>query len=85
MTGYELADEVFENIGKDINHEISLKDMVRVISFWGYNEEAERTSKIGFVCYCARERLKMTIEKALVYGDSTMLNDFTKYMRGKKE
>ena len=89
MTGYDLADEIFKNIGKTENHEISLEDMIRVLSFWGFNEEAPRNDKIGFVCYCARERLKKTIEKALVWGDYTLLNEFISKlsadMRGDKE
>lgn len=78
MTGYDLADEIFDNIGKDKNHNISLKDVVRVISFWGFNEEADKSTKIGFVCYCARDSLKKIIEKALVYGDYRMLDAFYK-------
>ena len=42
MTGYDLANEVFRNIGLNENHEISLNDTIRVISFWGFNEEAIR-------------------------------------------
>ena len=74
VSGYVLADEVFEKIRQDKNHEISDKDMVRVLSFWGFNEEASHNTKIGFVCYCARLRLKKIIEKALVFSDYSMLD-----------
>jgi hypothetical protein len=33
MDGYELAAEIFDNIGKEPNHEISIPDLIRVISF----------------------------------------------------
>ena len=33
MDGYDLAKEVFRNIGSNENHEISLDDAIRVISF----------------------------------------------------
>ena len=69
MNGYDLANEVFDNIGLNKDHEISLNDMIRVVSFFGFNEEANRAGKIGFVCYCARVRIKKEFEKALVYGD----------------
>ena len=84
MNGYDLADEVYRNIGKNKNHEISLKDAIRVISFWGFNEEASRTSKIGFVCYCARERIKKTFERALVWGDFRMFDAMVKNIQGRK-
>lgn len=74
MNGYDLAKEVFDNIGKEDNHIISIEDTIRVLSFFGFNEEAPRTNKIGFVCYCARERIKMSFEKALIYGDYDMLH-----------
>ena len=63
MDGYDLADEVFRNIGLNENHEISLNDAIRVISFWGFNESANKISKIGFVCYCARKKIKKTLQK----------------------
>ena len=78
MDGYDLADEVFRNIGLNENHEISLNDTIRVISFWGFNEVADRTSKIGFVCYCARERIKKTLESALVWDDFTLFDEMVK-------
>jgi hypothetical protein len=84
MNGYNLADEVFCNIGLNENHEISLNDTIRVISFWGFNEEASRASKIGFICYCARERIKKTFESALVYNDFTLFNEMVKNMQNKK-
>ena len=78
MGGYDLADEVFRNIGSDENHEISLNDTIRVISFFGFNEETSRTSKIGFVCYCAREKIKKTFERALVYNNWTLFDEMVK-------
>lgn len=76
MNGYNLADEVFKNIGENENHEISIEDMLKVISFWGFNTEAERTSRIGFVCYCAREKIKKIFEQSLVYGNYQLYDDF---------
>lgn len=84
MDGYDLADEVFHNIGLNENHEISLNDTIRVISFWGFNEEASRTSKIGFVCYCARERIKKTFERALVWDDFTLFDEMVKTIQSRK-
>lgn len=78
MDGYDLADEVFHNIGLNKNHEISLNDMIRVISFWGFNEEASKTSKIGFVCYCAREKIKKIVESALVWDNFTLFDEMVK-------
>jgi hypothetical protein len=75
MNGYELAEEVYNNIGLDENYEISNDDVVRVISFWGYNESASRASKIGFVCYCVREKIRKAFEKGLVYGDFTLFDE----------
>lgn len=85
MDGYDLADEVFRNIGLNENHEISLNDTIRVISFWGFNEEAERTSKIGFVCYCARERIKKTFENALVWDNFTLFDEMVKNIQVRSE
>ena len=68
-TGYDMVNEVFDNIGLDGNHEISLNDMIRVISFFGFNEEASSRGKIGFICTCARNKVKKIFEKALVWGD----------------
>ena len=85
MDGYDLADEVFHNIGLNENHEISLNDALKVISFWGFNEEAERTSKIGFVCYCARERIKKTFENALVWDNFTLFDELVKNMQARRE
>ena len=84
MDGYDLADEVFRNIGLNETHEISLNDAIRVISFWGFNEEASKTSKIGFVCYCARERIKKTFERALVWDDFTLFDEMVKNIQGRK-
>lgn len=84
MDGYDLAYEVYNNIGLNENHEISLDDAIRVISFWGFNEEASRTSKIGFVCYCARERIKKTFESALVYDDFTLFDEMVKNIQDRK-
>lgn len=77
-SGYDLADEVFHNIGLNENHEISLNDAIRVISFWGFNEEASKASKIGFVCYCARERIKKTFEQALAWDDFALFDELVK-------
>lgn len=85
MGGYDLADEVFRNIGSDENHEISLNDTIRVISFFGFNEETSRTSKIGFVCYCAREKIKKTFESALVYNNWTLFDEMVKNIQDRKE
>lgn len=84
MDGYDLAEEVFHNIGLNENHEISLNDAIRVISFWGFNEEASKTSKIGFVCYCARERIKKTFERALVWDDFTLFDEMVKTIQSRK-
>ena len=75
MNGYELAKEVFHNIGLNENHEISNNDAVRVISFWGFNEDSSRSTKIGFVCYCAREKIRKAFEKGLVYGDFKLFDE----------
>jgi hypothetical protein len=84
MDGYNLADEVFRNIGLNENHEISLDDTLRVISFFGYNEEGDRTSKIGFVCYCARERIKKTFESALVRDDFALFDEMVKNIKKRR-
>lgn len=84
MNGFDLADEVFRNIGLNENHEISLNDTIRVISFWGFNEEASRTTKIGFVCYCARERIKKTFESALVLDNFTLFDEMVKDIQGRR-
>lgn len=84
MDGYDLADEVFNNIGLNANHEISLNDTIRIISFFGFNEEADRTSKIGFVCYCARERVKKTFESALVWDNFALFDEMVKNIQGRK-
>lgn len=78
MGGYELAEEVFNNIGKSKDHKISIDDTIRVISFWGFNEESDinRGSSIGFVCYCARQRVKEIFEQALVYNDYSQFDEF---------
>ena len=85
MNGYKLADEVFYNTGLNENNEISLDDAIKVISFFGYNEDANRGTKIGFVCYCARERIKKTFERALVYDDFTLFDEMVKRIQDRKE
>ena len=49
----------------------------------GRNEEGRRTSKIGFVCYCARERIKKTFERALVWDDFTLFNEMVKNIQSR--
>lgn len=85
MDGYDLADEIFRNIGLNENHEISLNDTIRVLSFWGFNEEADKTTKIGFVCYCARERIKKTFENALIWDKFTLFDELVKNIRARSE
>ena len=82
MNGYELAEEIFKRIGENPNHEISYEDMIRVISFWGFNEESDRAdnNKIGFVCYCARQKIKKIFEQALVYGNFEMYNELKSHI-----
>lgn len=75
MNGYELAEEIFHNIGLNENHEISNNDVVRVISFWGFNEDSSRSTRIGFVCYCAREKIRKAFEKGLVYRDFKLFDE----------
>lgn len=75
MDGRELAEEVFHNIGLNENHEISNNDVVRVISFWGFNEDSSRSTRIGFVCYCAREKIRKAFEKGLVYRDFKLFDE----------
>lgn len=75
MDGYELAEEVFHNIGLNENHEISNNDAIRVISFFGFNEESKKNSTIGFVCSCAREKIRIAFEKGLVYGDFKLFDE----------
>ena len=70
--GYILAREIYTNIERDENHEISIEDMIRVVSFWGFNEESAKDNTIGFVCSCARDKIKKIFETALVYGDFTL-------------
>ena len=84
INGYELAYEVFENIGENENHEISIEDMIRVLSFWGFNEEAAHNSRIGFVCYCARNKMKKIFEKALIWDDFKMYEDLIKAIENHK-
>lgn len=75
MNAYELAEEVFNNTGLNENHEISNEDVIRVISFLGYNESSYRNSTIGFVCHCAREKIQKAFEKGLVYGDWKLFDE----------
>ena len=85
MDGYDLANEVFRNIGSNKSHKISLDDAIRVISFFGFNEEASKTSKIGFVCCCARERIKKTFEDALVWNNFTLFDEMVKNIQARSE
>ena len=82
--GYALAYEMFNKIGKDEKHELSIEDALRVISFWGFNEEAPKNNRIGFVCYCAREKFKKIFEQALVYGNFTQYEEFGMHMECRK-
>ena len=75
MNGYELTQEVFNDIGYNENNEISNDDAVRVISFFGYNESCSRTTQTGLVCYCAREKIRKAFEEALVYGDFKLFDE----------
>ena len=75
MNGYELAEEVLYNIGLTENNEISNNDAVRVISFFGYYGDSSRSTRIGFVCYCAREKIRKAFEQGLVYGDFKPLDE----------
>ena len=84
MNGYRLADEIYENIGKDPNHEISIEDTIKLISFFGYNEEGLITTKIGFVCYCAREKIKKMISNALVWCNYDEYDRFIKAIEKNK-
>jgi len=79
--GYDFAEEMFAKIGESDNHEVSIEDALKIISFWGFNEESDRSSKIGFVCYCAREKIKKIFEQALVYGDFSSFLEFEQQMR----
>jgi hypothetical protein len=69
LDGYTLAREIFENIGSDPDHEISIEDMLRVLSFWGVEEGSPRNTQIGFVQYCALDRLKKILNQALVWDN----------------
>ena len=82
--GYALAEEVFDKIGKDEKHEISIEDALRIISFWGFNEAASVNSKIGFVSYCAREKFKKIFEQALVYGNFGLYEELKMRMECRK-
>ena len=81
MNGYDLAEEIFNNIGLSENHDISIHDAIRVISFFGFNDSASKTSKIGFVCYCARDKIKEIFEKALVYNDFSLFDDLVQHVQ----
>ena len=76
MNGYDLANEVFHNIGNEENHEISLQDAVRIISFFGFEEGADGI--IGFVCRCAMYKVKKCFDQALVWDDYSLFNDLIK-------
>lgn len=79
--GYALADEIFNKIGKNEKHEATIEDALRIISFYGFNEEASSNSKIGFVCYCAREKFRKIFEQALVYGDFSLYEELETHMK----
>lgn len=66
--GYRLAEDVFKRT-KENHGVISDEDTIRIISFFGFNEESLTSSSIGHVCSMARERFKRVIENALVYDD----------------
>lgn len=51
INGYALADEIFNKIGKNEKHEATIEDALRIISFYGFNEEASSNSKIGLNAY----------------------------------
>lgn len=82
--GYDLAYELFNKIGNNENHELSIEDTLRVISFWGFNEESSTNSMIGFVCYCAREKLKKVFEQALVYDNFDLYEELGMHMECRK-
>ena len=79
--GYAVADEMFNKIGKNEKHEATIEDALRIISFYGFNEEATINSKIGFVCYCARAKIKQVLECALVFGDFSLYEELETHMR----
>lgn len=83
-TGYKLTDKVFSDIKYEDNHEISIEDALRIISFYGYNEEASTNTKIGRVCRCARDKIKKAIEQALVYNNYEMFDELVKYINDHK-
>lgn len=84
INGYALADEMFNKIGENEEHELSIEDVLRVISFWGFNEEVSVNSRIGFVCYCARTKFKKVFEQALVYGDFSLYEELETHMERRK-
>ncbi len=84
INGYRLADEIFEKIGEDLHHEISIEDTIKIISFFGFNEEASRSTTIGFVCYCARQKIKKIIENALVWCNYDEYNSLIKAIEKNK-
>ena len=79
--GYDLADEMFTNIRENENHEPSIEDTLRIISFWGFNETVSHSDKIGFVCYCAENKIKKILEQALIYGDFSLYDELEKQIR----
>lgn len=82
--GYDFADEMFNKIGENEKHEMSIEDALRVISFWGFNEEAPKNDKIGFVCCCAREKFKKVFEQALVYDNFSLYEELETHMKYRK-
>lgn len=85
MDGYSLVDKVLKNIEMDENHEVSIEDMIEVFSFFGLNTQASKTSRIGFVCDCARIKLKRVIEEALVWNNYEEFEKFYKLVLSKKK
>ena len=79
--GYDFAYEMFNKIGKNEKHEPSIEEALRIISFFGFNEESSTKGMIGFVCYCARNKFKKIFEQALVYGDFSLYAELETHMK----
>ena len=78
--GYELAERVFKQIGRNPDHRISIKDAVKVISMWGFSD-GRPSVEIGFVQMCATNRITEAIEKALINRDYRSFDKFVKVVR----
>ena len=78
--GYELAEQVSKQIGRNPDHRISIKDAVKVISMWGFSD-GRPSGQIGFVQMCATNRITEAIEKALINRDYRSFNKFVKVVR----